>query len=221
MLIIITKVTALGEDWREVIWSEDSAGMNGTHNFIKDAADSLHALDPFCHVRIQEDAILGAENSSSQTPNLPVPISWTSWLPEQGDTHLCCLQITQSWIFSYSNSNWDIHFSSVGCHQLMKSVVWTSEWHTFFSEQWQKVPTSACLAIRLSDIIVVLSPWPILYNLGVAFCSTHPTWLLGPCSSLWLRIASHLWTLTSELSPLNSLQWKSLVPRDARLHVHS
>lgn len=65
--------------------------MNVTHDFIKDALDSLHALDPFCHVKIQEDSILAAENSSFQTPNVLVPLSWTFWPPEQGDTHLCCL----------------------------------------------------------------------------------------------------------------------------------
>lgn len=56
--------------------------MIGTDDCIKDASDRMHALNPFCRIKIHEDAILEAENSSPQTPNFLAPLSWTSWSPD-------------------------------------------------------------------------------------------------------------------------------------------
>lgn len=89
----------------------------------------------------------------------------------------------------------------------MKSVVWTSEWYPFLREVAEGAHISLFGKQTVSGI-VILSSWHVLYNIKVAFCSTHPTFVLDPCSSHWLRIPSHLWILTFELSPLNSLQWK-------------
>lgn len=86
---MITKVMVQGKD-REVIQTGGFCQHDWTDDYIKDASDRMHVLNPFCCIRIHEDAILEAESSSPQTPNLLGLLSWTSWPPDN-EIHISVL----------------------------------------------------------------------------------------------------------------------------------
>lgn len=86
---MITKVMVPGKDW-EVTQSRGLCQHDWTDDYIKDASDRMHVLNPFCRIRICEDAISEAESSSPQTPNLLGPLSWTSWPPDN-EIHISVL----------------------------------------------------------------------------------------------------------------------------------
>lgn len=61
--------------------------MTGTDDSIKDTLDRMHVLNPFCLIKIQEDADLGTESSSPRTTNFLVSLLWTSW-PLDSEIHI-------------------------------------------------------------------------------------------------------------------------------------